>query len=180
MAEAQLSLEKLSKGWIDFYLKINDEGYDLTVSSMFSEPLRDLCDCLSDAISGNAGEWANGPRPHFEFEWLGEGWLYEWTVRPGDDGLLHAAVKFSGNRVLGERKLPVWDTAFSMDPRELARQLWTQCSALLRSRGFTTYRALWGKDFPLAQLLSLRALTEQGLGAPVQEEMDYLRELING
>lgn len=180
MADAQLSIEKLSKGWIDLYLKTGDEGYDITVASVFSEPLRDLCDCLTDAISDNRGTCSNGPRPHFEFEWVGEGWIYEWSVELGDDGQLHARVAFSGNRVVGGGKLPVWNTSFSIAPRDLARQLWGQCSALLRSTGFTTYRAQWGKDFPLAQLLSLRALTEQRLGAPVQEELDYLRELIDG
>ncbi|GEM_PF-1100391 len=179
MEDTQFSLRKLSKGWMDFYLRIGDQGYDLTVASIFSEPLRDLCDGISDAISGSE-KCTNGSNPHFEFEWLGEGWLYEWSMTCDDDGLLHATVKFSGNRVVGERKLPIWKTEFSIEPQELARQLWTECSTFLRNTGFTAYRALWGKDFPLAQLLALRSLLDHGPGSPVREELDLLRELIDG
>lgn len=180
MAAAQFSLVKLRKGWIDFHMELGDIGYDLTVASVFSEPLRDLCDCLSDAISDNENHCTNGPRPHFEFEWLGEGWLYEWSMQLGQEGLLDISMSFSGNRVVGERKLPVWETEFSMDPKAFASQLWEQSASLLRRKGFITYRSLWGKDFPLAQLLSLRALTEEGAGAPVREELDLLRDLIGG
>lgn len=170
---------KLGKGWMDFHLSVDNTIYDLTVASVFSEPVRDLCDCLSDALSDPSNGCSNGNTPHFEFEWLGEGWLYEWGATLTARDRLDFSVAFSGNREEGGIKYPVWSVDFQVSPVEFAKQVWQQCGSLLRNTGFTEYRAQWGKDFPLAQLLSLGSQLSAGQGAPVREELDLLRELIS-
>ncbi len=171
---------KVGSGWLDMRLHVDGTPYDMTVASVFSEPLRDLCDCLYDAVTGTAGHWTNGGSPHFDFEWIGDGWLYEWEVSALENGRIQMQVAFSGNRVQGEEKLPVWNFNCTVPAQDFADQVWAQCRDMLRTTGFTHYRSQWGSDFPLAQLLTLRAHAEQGKGAPVAEEMALLRQLIDG
>ncbi|KAB1438960.1 hypothetical protein [Pseudodesulfovibrio senegalensis] len=172
---------KIAGGWLDMRLHVDGTSYDLTVSSVFSEPLRDLCDCLYDAVTGDTGNWANGDMPHFVFEWLGEGWLYEWKVSALAEDRIRLEVGFSGNRVKGEAKYPVWNISCEVPAQHVADQVWSQCRETIRTMGFTQYRSQWGSDFPLAQLLALRAAhSGQGKGAPVAEELDLLRELMDG
>lgn len=178
-APLRFEILDVCNGRIDMRLHVNSTPYDLTVFSTFSEPLRDLCDCLHDAISGATPHWINGEHPHFDFEWLGEGWLYEWSMRLQKNGELALHVVFSGNRAAGERKYEVWEITHTISPTELAEQLWEQCSKLIRTMGFGQYRQQWGQDFPLAQLLTLRALKSQGPGAPVGEELDLVRQLLH-
>ncbi|WP_018124787.1 hypothetical protein [Desulfovibrio oxyclinae] len=148
----KLNLTELRRGWMDLTLVTPDRTCEYSVASVFSEPLKDLCDCLVDAAEYSERD-GDGPW-HFEFEWLGEGWLYAWEVRPEGD-LLHVSTNFAGSRVLGDRPSLVWHHQTVLDRTELAQAVWNLGAQILRRHGIVGYRSLWGRDFPLAQLLQL-------------------------
>lgn len=163
----------------DFQMEVQivkgEVHHDMTVGSVFSEPLRDLLELLGDArllLDGRDLPKAG----HFEFEWLGEGLLYCWKAAITDDGQLSFKVSFSGSPILGGKQYQVWEIEFIISWEEFARQLVRQCGGLLRRYGFQGYRQHWGRDFPVAQVLGL-ADTMQGEDedASLAHELELLR-----
>lgn len=152
---------------------LNDSHYDLSVQANFSEPLKDLCSCLTDAHGLEGPVDMNENYRHLEFEWVGEGWLYYWIVTPGPDGELRVTVDFKGKREVGGKEYPVWKLDFVTDWETFARQVFTQASEMLWMYGFTGYHDRWGKDFPAANLMRLGHLLH---GQPADAD-DFSREL---
>lgn len=164
----QFRLVDVSAGWLEVCLNLNDTAYDLSVSSALSEPLRDLFQGLLDLRQGRDDEYR-----HLEFEWVGEGWMYEWTLTPLENGMVRARVAFSGQRTEGGKVFPVWNLQFSLGWEDFAAQALEQGAGLLRAHGFAGYLERWGKDFPAGQMVRLgHAL--HGLDAGIE---DFDREL---
>lgn len=150
------SFTELRQGWLDIRLEDGDKVCDFSVAAVFSEPLRDLCDALVDAHDAMNG---GVPPYHFEFEWLGEGWMYFWKLRPEGD-IINVSASFAGSRVVGDRPSVVWELDTTFDRNAFAREIWSMGGAILSKHGLVGYRQLWGRDFPLAQLLGLREIIE--------------------
>lgn len=145
--------------------------HDLTVGSVFSEPLRDLLDAMADARTLlDGGKPTN--LPHFEFEWLGEGLLYDWKISLTDEKLMRFQISFSGSPVLGGKQYQVWELDFIIPWETFATQLVAQCGGLLQRYGFQCFRRNWGRDFPVAQVLALADAIKAGA-----EECDIVHEL---
>lgn len=169
-----LHLTDLRPGWIDIRLDYGDQSCDFSVAAVFSEPLRDLCYALEDAQEYMQGK-EEGPS-HFEFEWLGEGWIYRWDLQP-TNGLVHVHTSFAGSRSIGDLPAMVWEVDTCFELGAFARSVWSLASQILSTHGISRYMSLWGRDFPFAQLLSLRKITTGALPANWEEELATLQEL---
>lgn len=168
------TLTELRQGWLDFRLEDGHKTCDFSVASVFSEPLRDLCDALVDAHDAVHG---GGVTPfHFEFEWLGEGWLYFWEMKPEGE-TLNVKATFAGSRVVGDRPATVWELETAYDRSTFAEAVWTLAGSIIREHGLVGYRHLWGRDFPMAQLLSLRQTLDKAPISGWQSELEALAGL---
>ncbi|WP_419786267.1 hypothetical protein [Pseudodesulfovibrio sp.] len=174
--EFEFYLTEVKAHWLEARIVLNGSHYDLSTHSNFSEPIRDICRCLSDARGLEGPVDMDRDYRHLEFEWIGEGWLYYWNVIPQPDGRLRVGVEFKGKREEGGREFPVWALDIHTDWQTFSRQAFTQALALLRQHGFTGYHSRWGKEFPVSDLMRLGHLLN---GQPLDtndifRELDYL------
>ena len=174
----QIYLTEAKAGWLESRIVQDGSHYDLSVHANFSEPIKDLCRCLTDAHGLEGPVDMDKDYRHLEFEWVGEGWLYYWNVTPGPSGKLRVVVDFKGKREVGGKEYPVWKIDCETNWETIARQTFTQASELLWMYGFTGYHDRWGKDFPAANLMRLGHLLH-GQSATIDDfsrELGYLAE----
>ena len=174
----QFYLTEARAGWLDARLIYEGSHYDLSVNSVFSEPLKDLFRCLCDAHELEATPDMEKDYRHLEFEWGGEGWLYYWSVTPKPGGELDISIDFRGKREVGGVEYPVWKIETTTTWRELAEQVFTQASELLWMYGFTGYYNRWQKDFPTGPMMQLGHLLHNMSPdtADFSRELGYLAE----
>ena len=168
----QFFLTEARSGWLESRIVTGDAHYDLSVHANFSEPLKDLFQCLCDTHGLDAAP-DDGEYRHLAFEWVADGWLYEWTALPLSDGKLALTVEFKGSREVGGTEYPVWKIKTVTSWRALAEQVFTQASEMLWMYGFSGYLERWTKDFPAGQMMRLGHLLH---GQPV-DAADFAREL---
>ncbi len=169
----ELYLTESKAGWLESRLILNDSHYDLSVSSKFSEPLKDLFQCLCDVRGLDAPTDMNTDYRHCEFEWGGEGWLYLWQVTPLPNDELAVKIEFKGKREIGGKEFPVWKIDFTISWQDFAGQVFTQASEMLWQYGFGGYQERWTKDFPAAHMMRLGHL----LHNQPMDTNDFSREL---
>lgn len=168
----QLFLTEAKTGWLESRIVCDEAHYDLSVSCTFSEPLKDLFTSLCDLHGLDA--LPSGDTPcHREFEWGGEGWLYEWRITPKPDAMLDLEIEFKGKREVGGIEYPMWKIDTSVPWKALADQVFTQASEMLWMYGFTGYQQRWTKDFPAGNMMRLGHL----LHGQSAETHDFSREL---
>lgn len=169
----ELYFTEAKAGWLESRLILNESHYDLSISSNFSEPLKDLFLCLCDVHGLDAPTDMDADYRHCEFEWGGEGWLYLWHVTPQANDQLAVHVEFKGKREVGGVEFPVWQIDFTISWHTLADQIFTQASEMLWMYGFSGYQERWSKDFPAAHMMRLGHL----LHNKPMDTHDFSREL---
>ncbi|MUM78561.1 hypothetical protein GKC30_13035 [Pseudodesulfovibrio sp. F-1] len=154
----QFHLTEIKSGWLEAYIVLGGARYDLSAHCALSEPLKDLFRCLCDVHGLDAPPDMAVDYHHLEFEWVGEGWLYYWSLAPGPGGRLEVRVEFKGKREVGGVEYPVWSICFDTDWAALAGQVFDQSASLLRQYGFAGYLDRWSRDFPAGQMMRLGRL----------------------
>ena len=165
-------LHELRKNWLEASLELNSTVYELSVSSAFSEPLKDLFSGLVDVQA--AEENPAGERYHLEFEWGGDGWLYPWRLDVLGNGEVAVNVSFVGKRTTDGRQFPVWTLDFTTDWRCFAGQVFAESRKMIRRYGFLGYQSRWSKDFPAGRFMRLGNLLHQ---QPTEAE-DFRQETL--
>lgn len=159
-------------GWLESRIVHDDNHYDLSVSCAFSEPIKDLFTGLCDLYGLDSLPTDGTPR-HREFEWGGEGWLYEWKLTPKAGGMLDVSIEFKGKREVGGVEYPMWKVNASVAWTDLAGQVFAQASEMLWMYGFVGYQHRWSKDFPAGAMMRLGHL----LHDQPMDTQDFSREL---
>lgn len=173
----ELFLTEARAGWIESRIVHAQSHYDLSVHCNFSKPLKDLFNCLCD-VHGLDALPSDDTVCHREFEWGGEGWIYQWLVTPKPEGLLHLSVEFKGKREVGGREYPMWAIETTIPWSSLAQQVFTQASEMLWMYGFIGYYERWTKDFPTGPMMRLGHLLHDQPAATedFSRELGYLAE----
>jgi hypothetical protein len=168
----------VKSGWLESRISLDGVHYDLSAHCALSEPLKDLFRCLADARGLDGPPDMAADYRHLEFEWVGEGWLYYWSLTPGPDHRLDVCVEFKGKREVGGAEYPVWKLDFATDWGTFAGQVFAQALALLRLHGFSGYLDRWTKDFPVGQMMCLGHLLHDHDAAmdDFARELGYLAE----
>lgn len=166
-------LTEARAGWLESRIVLNDSHYDLSIHCNFSEPLKDLFQCLCDLHDLDAPTNMEQDYRHCEFEWVGEGWLYFWELCPLKEGGLLVKIEFKGKREVGGKEYPVWKIECLTDWKTLAEQIFIQASELLWMYGFSGYYERWTRDFPAGQMMRLGHL----LHDQSPDFADFSREL---